>query len=486
MDFVPLGVVDLPIGDIQTGIHIPIEAQVLGVGGWIVFGNGIEEPFSGRFSTPEQSVLAPRAAKYYNKLPVSSLGKLNNITALSGLVLLKAGNDIEIATEEREIGGEDREAIVVRLLQGQGANVFDTYKGPCGGRPETGTCQTPNPIEFINTIPPDCDGNIRIEFSGCAITSKMINVPCGFVIDCDKDIADACVRGDRLPDNQGNLPNDYDDACAEPESDVSISEEPPGPGPGPGPGPSASSETCSSLPYTENFEDGIAQSFEVKRGGFVFVDDDPSCTPEPSESLVSESASSLSSPSSEEPFTPTPGFICPFKAYATEAAISSSTRNISVWNDCAILSTVDIKTTAQVRILTPGSGALGNGGVITNYRPRVSIPSQFEYWIAELNVLTASFVVQRFNGTLFQPLVSAPVSGAALGDWYEIAVSVEPGTIIGQVAYTAVLTGITDPSVSVTLGPLLINNWFPDDGLNGVGSNRSRARFASITFEDIP
>lgn len=106
---------------------------------------------------------------------------------MTGLVTLKEGPDIEIVKECWEIpvraayencedlNTQSREVIVIRLKNSLGddsRNVFDIYKGPCGGRPETRSCGNPEPLEFISGVAPDCCGRITIELRGCAVPGQ--------------------------------------------------------------------------------------------------------------------------------------------------------------------------------------------------------------------------------------------------------------------------------------------------------------------------
>jgi len=65
-DFVPLAAVSVPRTELVPNRQVPVDASYPGVGGWVVFGVGIEnKDFFGRFSTVQQSMLAPRASRAY-------------------------------------------------------------------------------------------------------------------------------------------------------------------------------------------------------------------------------------------------------------------------------------------------------------------------------------------------------------------------------------------------------------------------------------
>lgn len=203
------------------------------VGGCIVFGDGILKPIRQRFTSWTQSLVCPRAVTWYNDWQVQGIKKPYG-TPLTGLIRLKAGNDIEIVKACREIpdgntgDGCDnessvaREVIVIRLKNNTAtnANVFETYSGVCG-RPESNSCPDPQPVEFIAGVRPDCCGKITIEFKGCATPGEIVNGGNGVVVDCGIGLAAVCVNPTHLPDEDGRLPNEYD---GDSESSEAISE----------------------------------------------------------------------------------------------------------------------------------------------------------------------------------------------------------------------------------------------------------------------
>ena len=213
-----------------------VEAQAEGVAGWVVFGDGVSDAalYTGRFSSPEQSRLTPRCANSYQALPIASIGKKGSSVALTGLVHLKAGSDLEIVGGCRRVprrwpldasqecgpplnvyDGRDyynpwRRVIVIRLAgseRGQ-TNVLSKYVGKCDKRPESGTCGDPQPIETIGGVPPDCDGTVTLELQGCASITEIVEevtldgsgdsvtsaAAAGVIVDCAMGLADTCQR----------------------------------------------------------------------------------------------------------------------------------------------------------------------------------------------------------------------------------------------------------------------------------------------------
>lgn len=147
-------------------IHYPVQSLVGGVAGWVVLGAGIQNIFTGRYPAPKQTLLAPRCGRSYRPLPVIDMGKLNLNTALSGEVRLEGSSPLEVVTRNISVGGKSTTALVFRLSQTDASlsyNPLSYFLGSCGQRPESDTCPK-TPIETINGIAPDCDGNINIEF----------------------------------------------------------------------------------------------------------------------------------------------------------------------------------------------------------------------------------------------------------------------------------------------------------------------------------
>ncbi len=454
-EFLPLAVATITAPFTQ-GVQVNFDSQYPGAGGWLVFGSGVNCPFQGRFSTAAQTLLARRAAKPYRKFPIEDIAKVANSISLTGIVTLLGQSPVEVVAETRDILGEERDVIVVRLVQPADIteNVFELFSGPCSGRPESETCQEPASVEFINNVPPDCDGNICIEFQGCAEISQMLT-NCGVVLDCDLGLGDAC-QDNRLPDEDGRLPNEYDDLCFFSESLSSLSEsfvsedpeviDPPF---------SPDADPCS-YPHTEEFDDLVADDFEVVSGGWGF------CT---------ESSISVSSPVTTGVF------------YCTEEAISASVRNISLWNCDG--DTVDKIVTVVGKVTEGPAGSARNIGVILNYRAHDTIPGRVEYFLMDYDFDAATFRLLKYNGTTFQNLVSAVVPGVGVDELIELEAIIESGPLLGQVSITISLTGIENVAAA-TLGPVVTSTYLPSDGRFGLHSNRAYTRFDSFTVDEYP
>lgn len=210
----------------QVGIHYAVSPFQSGVGGWVVFGTGVNDAAdirTWRFSTSSQTVIAPQCARRYRVDTLSGIGRLGAVGRLTGLVRLAGGNDLEIVKETREILGVVRDVGVIRLKSNysvsESENVLAKYRGPCGGRAESGSCDTP--IEFVNGVGPDCCGVLYVELKGCS-EIRQIDGECGVVVECGFGLSEACITADKLPTADGTLPNEYTDGCDEESLSISV------------------------------------------------------------------------------------------------------------------------------------------------------------------------------------------------------------------------------------------------------------------------
>jgi hypothetical protein len=485
----PVAVISVPIQDMEEGRQFRLEAQYPETFGYITFGSGIQNDFVGRFGSPAQTLLAPRAARHHDGLPVKSLGKLYNATALTGVVQLLGTEPVEVVKESREILGVERDVIVIRLVDDPTAgqtgqaeeSVFSQYAGPCAKRPESDTCGEPTPIEFINAVAPDCDGVICLDFDGVSVVGRNTD-DCSIVVDLPFGLSEACVPP-FLPDENGNLPSEVPPVNIVPP----IPPEPPIP---PDESISDSVIVVGELPYCDPFDDFTAASFVTKVGQFVFVaDDSPNeiCGAQtPGDWDVTEEkypcsvSLDLLACSSQDSVPILPVDID--SSYASEGFFSASQRNVAIWQGFDV-TTLYRAVTTDVKMMPGPPGARHNGGIAINYRPHATIGGVDVYYVAEVDYDTQEFKIQRWNGTTFQPAVSVTVPGILLESWYRIIVEIKPG-VGDQVYITARLIGIDDPTVSVVLGPLLTTNYRPAEGHFGFATNRALTRFSFFHLDE--
>ena len=434
--FTPLAAITLPREQVVVHRQYAVEGLVPGVGGWVVFGEGIEQPdFDARFATVQQTMLLPRCARAYTQLPIPNMAKQFNVQPLTGLVLIRGGNDIKVFKDTREIAGEERDALVIRLESDVGRNVLDDYKGPCGGRPESRTCNKP-PVEQINSVAPDCDGNINLIFVS---TSVAVGTPSnsqgGFVVDYTLGLEDACTRDDDLP-KDGRLPNEYDDQCLLVSSaSVSLPSQSLGSEGSAAPEPpvSESSEVppvCAELPYTETFGDATADNFVVKAGAF-------------------SAAGGI--------YVPT----------------QTGRRNASVWDDCAYSHVRDHICEVKLRLTKTGTP---NGGMIIDWRT-AGVPLREEYFLIELFKPTDSFRLRFYNGGAFITLADAQPVGIVHNREYTLR-----ATLANSNPTTGIFEMYDGANLIATIN-LQTSDLSGNGGLFGVHAFRSSPEFTSFHVE---
>ncbi len=427
-----------------------------GVSGRIAIGGDKAEAYRGRFSTPAQSLLLPRVARPYSGFGVQSLGKLDLRSALTGLVRFRSGNDIEVVGADREIEGRERRVVVFRLKEPTGArNPLEAYAGPCGGRPESGTCATPA-IEFLNEVGPDCNGNIQLVFPDAVDVVPYLGGG-GLDINHPLGLDRACTNKKRLPDSQGRLPGDSDDTCTplyegyESSGGPYPETAPPADGI---PGSSAGPFDGPPLPYTEDFDDGVADGWKVLAGEFGLA---------PGDSYESSGSSAAGA-----------------QAYGT---LDGFVRSVAVLDNHSYWTTTAKVVSTELRVNAGGS--LGSGGLVLNYRTALRTVPADEYIAAEVDVQSGMLRFRWCRGGAFVGLGS--VGGLALryDDWYSLSVTVGVPDPDGRVILTASLAGLTRPAVSASLA-VATYRYLPENGRFGVGADCSLVDFASFTVGDSP
>ena len=444
-DYVPLASLTL-LKPLEIFRPYAVTPLYPGVGGWVVFGAGTANPYVGRFSSPGQSLLSPRAGGPYQGMPVTSLGKLGLATSLTGLVTIQGGTDVEVVKEVVDMGSESRDALVVRLRAStNGDNVLQKYLPECGGRPESGTCDKVG-IEFVNGVQPDCDGNLQIVFAN--LEEAPYDECAGVTLDYALGLDDVCP--DRTPyDNPTDLcyPDSSDssvpsESSIAPTSESSIA-------------PSSESVSCALLPLTLNF-DTTPTEVVVEYGTFDYE--------------------AYDSPDEVDPGVGDSAYV----------AQSGSTRNIAIWDNCGASPAIDreISTDVQVTALNPSR----NGGLVINYHLADPLGSpHIAYFLVLLDLNVNKIRVLRYNGLNHVEEYASPVPLPFVpDDWYRITVRVTTLSPT-QKAIAVTVVGVSDMGfgpVSFSIATTRYGD--PTDGRFGVGSLRGRARFSYLHLEDYP
>jgi hypothetical protein len=471
--------------ELVSGRTLALQAFQPGVGGFIVFDTAGLPNYSGRFSTPQQSLLTPRAARPSRRPPVRTVGVENAATSLTGLVNLTAVPPLKLSKATREIDGVVYDNVLVFSLQqpadeiasagGVAQSVFNEFAGPCGKRVGSRTCGDPQPIESINGVVPDCNGVLTLDFRGCAVVGRNV-VDCGVVIDCELGLSQSC-DPPYLPNLQtGELPNETPPTIIRPPL-------PPQPPINPPFSLSESVRTVLTLPYCDTFDDAEAFGFNpLGTSGWGFIaDDSPGeafCCQGPPESL-SEDCLAVSVSSSGLETNPIE-IVC---SYGTIAAAATTATNISLWN-------LDVQTlfrtyTTDVKIVAGPVGSLQNAGVLLNYRMATS--TLVNYLVALLDIDNSTFGVYYFNGLNLISLGRVTVPDARAGDWYRIQFTAKPNPAnLTNVLLVASLTGITDPTIQTTINSSLSSSiWTADSGTVGLYARRSRSYFSFWRVDEV-
>lgn len=267
-----VGAISLP-KPITPNVNYSLTPLAAGVAGWVVFGSGISDAFSGRYATPAQTKIAARNAASYAALPVQSLRKYGLARALTDVITVTVEAPIVAEKQTVTINGKPATAVVFRLDAALGDfeyNPLSHFLGPCGMRPESGTCPA-QPIETINGVTPDCNGNIII--IGDSVDIYPFENCGGFGLDIGLGLGDACKKTPYGP------PREPQDNC-EPSSSSSTAAPSPSSSSSsatqvPSPSSSTSSVSSSSatgplrtLPMCEPFTGNTANVVTVKSGSF--------------------------------------------------------------------------------------------------------------------------------------------------------------------------------------------------------------------------
>lgn len=484
IDPLPLAAISLPRSSLTLRRCYLLDSLYPGAGGWIVFGPGIDDPAASyRFSAPSQSLIMPRCAQAYTVPPVRSLGKINSSTALQGVIELIGGNDITITKEAREIGNHVADAAVFRLKDkatvDSATNIFQKYQGPCGARPESGNCGSPEPMEFLAGVGPDCCGRVVLELRGCAqATPNADNT--GMVLSCNVQLHDACASQTHpVP-----LPTPADD-CAGLYDISDIVPILPGPGPLPpvGPTPPSTAEPITpTLPYYNNLDSTLAfNALTLVQGTFY------------------QNSYNYSVPLPPGEISPIPSGRGGAK-YISGPTSAHDAHDLLLW-DVGGPSWSVYYTHAQVDVLINnfGYGDVFNAYLLTNYVHTVS--GSVIWWGARIVSVASGLYLQlvRSDGGSISVLASvfmgqpSELAGYNIsGTWVRLNLFVVPapapdttGAVLSAVvsnADRAVFAGWSEPGVT-SLSATYVPNFTPGRGPFGFGTSGHSTAFDNFGVE---
>lgn len=214
---VPIGVVSVT-APVIPGKSYQIQALYPGVSGWVGFGDLVltaDDVQSWRFGDPSEVPVIPSESRVYDELPVPYAGKYGLEAKLTGLVSLIGDGDIVIEGADRDVGNGTERVILMRLDSEHNAYVLRDYAGPCAGRPESGTCDF-TPITQINSVMPDCDGNLDILFEDPFVVTADLDWPY-LSVDFPVSLEEACdaLKAMTRPSADGTIPGAWEDLCEE-------------------------------------------------------------------------------------------------------------------------------------------------------------------------------------------------------------------------------------------------------------------------------
>ncbi len=454
--FVPLAAVSLP-RPVTANIQYPVRALAGGVAGWVVFGDGISETYTGRFSSPSQSQLMPRCALPYGPRPVRSVAREKAATALQGLVALKAGKDVEIGIEPRrvQLNGVTRtvQAVVFQLKSQVNRNVYAAYLGPCLARPESGNCPK-TPLESINGVEPDCDGVLEIEFRGIKATPYAGGG--GVLLEPSLSFADAC-PDDSLPGPNGELPIQADDRCCGGAGVV----EP-------------TSTTCSDVVYDamEPVSDSVVfyDLFDPATGGVSFAVTE----------LLDHCFTVRTGTAPETDYSCASGNQS-LRFCADDGIKLGLYRPIAAYQHgggCEHPSSLD----KEVKVLLKPAPA---GGIIFDYHLD-AIDGLPRYFLACINVSTRLMQVKYFNGAILAEVARAPLT-ITTSTWCDLRLQIAayPGIepVVGKAAIAFTARAVVAAGDAPNTLSAVLESYGPGTGLFGIGSDNAACTFAIFALE---
>lgn len=466
---VTVAAISLPRNTPQNVNHA-ITPLADGVAGWVVLGPGLDEEFTGRYSTPLQTLISPRCARPYRPLPIPSLGKLNLASSLQGIVTLSGQSPVTAtyipATDAQAltVDGRPINAIIFKLEgEMQGFNPLKEFLGPCGQRPESGTCPKP-PIATINGISPDCTGNINLVFDGF---STAVFADCGGVdVISDTGLSEACAA---QRDPRRRVPQDKCTPGTESIDDgtwYDPSTQLPDP---PTPPDVVSSESlpddsvlaeCALTPLCVDFQDGTAESFVVREGLFVFEFKPAPETCDPLASLAETPENEITD-------------------HYVYTAANVAGRNLALFKNCASDWATNKTISAELQITA--SGLKRNGGIVLNYlrgNSALGIPTR--YMTVLVDAAEGKLKLLRFNGTNFVIEYSAAME-TVINTWYRVSATPVP---VGAAVVLNISAEAIDGSVSPVAFNAAVNNYGDPIGQAGLLSLSSYTRFNKFTIED--
>ena len=435
-------------------VNYAITSLVPGIAGWVAFGPGILNNFSGRYTRPLQSMLQARCARPYTPLPIPTIGKFSVGTSLVGVVNIAASTPVSATYETLEIDGSPRRAIVFRLDSQQITTVYNPlteFLGPCGQRPESGTCAK-TPIETINGIEPDCAGNINITFPGF---NALPFAGCGGIdVLADVGLATVCAS------NKPKKPQEFSDACCNPNSPVF----------------NGVDEYCWPDPTTaiDLIVDETLAHPQYPCLTLPLCVDFSSCDESP---YFEQRDGQFSIAKTMAPATCCDPGLTKLTNHNTYQSTGIGGLNISILRNCATDWAYGKTISAELKIGT--TGATRNGGLLLNYvQAVVNNRLVTTYIVVLLDVSHAKLRVLRYNGSSFVEEFTSNFN-AQPNTWYRMSATPSlNGNAISLNFAVAELSG-----ANPITGTAQISSVTTPTGLSGLFTNQSATFFNKFTVQ---
>jgi hypothetical protein len=426
----------------EPGRMYPVDALAPGVAGWIVLGDAIDTPYTGRFSTAAQGQILASLAGPYAPPHVTSLGRHGTAGPLTGAVTLRAGQDLSITVGSATIqpipgsGGAPMtvtNAIFIGLVDTLGRDAATLYASG-QERPESGTCPKP-PLEELAGVSPDCAGMLTLQIVG--MTAKAVAGGHGVVLELARGLSATC-PGDKLPDQAGRVEGDGADLCGPgiiPTTpiDATICN------PGPAPHPPAPPPPSSPPPPTPHAVVPTGPSDSCLR----IYDDFRSIPFAPAGTWSSSDNMALGTWTAGVESTPSVLFYTGGPTMLTKIAAGGALCLDTFIKHPPCPAGVDtVLGWSAFALMRPHAGANAGAGLAINRRPDNS------YYRAVWDASASLLAIDHVGGSTVTRLASTVVNSStfAVGSWAQLEVGVS--TSLGAVNISALLSTPADAFIA--------------------------------------
>lgn len=169
-----------------------------------------------RFTNPQQSYLSQRCVYLVAAANEQDIRLAYGPSPLESVIRLVGDVNVSVKLGQRVLGGSLKRSVIFSLVDTGAESALKAYAGQYQQRPEARTCGSPEPVETINLIQPNCCGQIFFELRGCARPIPISN-HCGVVLDCPMEADEMCQPKQLVPDpasdevcRPGELPDPID------------------------------------------------------------------------------------------------------------------------------------------------------------------------------------------------------------------------------------------------------------------------------------